>query len=337
MKRSRLNYVDLAKGLAMLLVMLGHCKYTPKSLEAWLYTFHMPLFFALSGYTLKINRYGSLREFASNRFRRLIIPYLWLSLSLAILMFVFRENFVLAPKHLKRIISIPIGWRLNGWYFTMWFMPTLFFAELLFYALFSKIQNTKRNLVLVMLGAFVLGVIASKKVKGFIWSLDLVPFALVFLILGYMLCPLVENNNGRRYYLPAAILLWAVNLVTGFWNYKSYSIVDLYYCKTGHPILFLIAACSGVLGTILVCKMIGKNKPIEYIGRNSLVNYAFQNSLVIPIVTNWVKYLGKYIPLFTRTWPALIAIMIGSCLILALMSEIIRKYFPFMIGMRKAK
>ena len=114
MKRARLNYVDLAKGFAMLLVMLGHCKNTPKNLEVWLYTFHMPLFFALSGYTLNLKRFHSFKEFAVNRFRRLIIPYFWLSFALAILIFVFRENLVFASKHLKRLISIPIGWRCNG-------------------------------------------------------------------------------------------------------------------------------------------------------------------------------------------------------------------------------
>ena len=337
MKRTRLNYVDLAKGVAMLLVMLGHCKHTPKLLEAWLYTFHMPLFFALSGYTLNLDRFCTFKEFARNRFRRLIIPYFWLAFSLAILRIVFRESLAFSVKHLKWLISIPIGWRLNGWYFTMWFIPTLFFAELLFYILFRKKQNSKKSFVFAMMGSFLMGIIASKKVKGFIWSLDLVPFALVFLILGYMLHSLVENDRGHRCGLEAVIFLWIVNLVTGFWNYKCYSMVDLYYCKTGHPILFLVSACSGVLGTILVCKMIEKNKLIEYIGRNSLVYYAFQNSLVIPIVTNWIKLLGKQISVFANTGIALIAVMAGSCMVLALMSEVIKKYFPFMIGLQKAK
>jgi fucose 4-O-acetylase-like acetyltransferase len=57
---SRLAYVDIAKGVAMLLVIIGHCSYSEKILVGWLYSFHMPLFFALSGFTFRPEKYKSL-------------------------------------------------------------------------------------------------------------------------------------------------------------------------------------------------------------------------------------------------------------------------------------
>ena len=61
-KHSRLHYIDIAKGMAMLLVIIGHCSYSEKILVGWLYSFHMPLFFALSGFTFRPQRYKTLRE-----------------------------------------------------------------------------------------------------------------------------------------------------------------------------------------------------------------------------------------------------------------------------------
>ncbi|UTY38328.1 hypothetical protein NMU03_11665 [Allocoprobacillus halotolerans] len=45
MSHQRIKYIDIAKGIATLLVIIGHLSYTPPGIKAWLYTFHIPLFF----------------------------------------------------------------------------------------------------------------------------------------------------------------------------------------------------------------------------------------------------------------------------------------------------
>ena len=46
--KKRLNYLDYAKGIGILLVVLGHIY--NNSVKLWIYSFHMPLFFIISGY-----------------------------------------------------------------------------------------------------------------------------------------------------------------------------------------------------------------------------------------------------------------------------------------------
>lgn len=48
----RIEWIDIAKGIGILLVMLGHC-YLDRKFTIWFYSFHMALFFFLSGYTFK--------------------------------------------------------------------------------------------------------------------------------------------------------------------------------------------------------------------------------------------------------------------------------------------
>ena len=52
--KRRLNYLDYAKGIGILLVVLGHIY--NNSVKLWIYSFHMPLFFIISGYLLEYNK-----------------------------------------------------------------------------------------------------------------------------------------------------------------------------------------------------------------------------------------------------------------------------------------
>lgn len=50
--KKRINWIDALKGFGILLVIVGHSG-CPAWLLHWLYIFHMPLFFMLSGLMVK--------------------------------------------------------------------------------------------------------------------------------------------------------------------------------------------------------------------------------------------------------------------------------------------
>lgn len=50
--KERLSWPDLARGAAVFLVALGHSPLVAEELKCWIYSFHMPLFFFISGYFL---------------------------------------------------------------------------------------------------------------------------------------------------------------------------------------------------------------------------------------------------------------------------------------------
>lgn len=54
----RVEWIDLAKGLGMLLVILGHCVCFGGIMHNAIFAFHMPLFFILSGIVYKTNSKG---------------------------------------------------------------------------------------------------------------------------------------------------------------------------------------------------------------------------------------------------------------------------------------
>ena len=76
--KARIRYLDIAKGIAILAVIIGHVairfvgvSHFAFRVVALCFTFHMPLFFILSGYFMKIGAPFALGKEA----RRLVVPY----------------------------------------------------------------------------------------------------------------------------------------------------------------------------------------------------------------------------------------------------------------------
>ena len=71
----RLNWVDTLKGIGIILVVVAHYR-LPTALDTYIFSFHMPLFFFISGFLLNFVKYAeSVTTFIKGRFRSLIVPY----------------------------------------------------------------------------------------------------------------------------------------------------------------------------------------------------------------------------------------------------------------------
>lgn len=323
----RIRYIDIARGIAMILVIIGHCDYTNEQVRVWLYSFHMPLFFVISGLTFSINNKANIKEMIKDKFKKLLIPYFILSIILWILVVTIVRNF--RNISIKELIGILIGYRLTPYYFSMWFILVLFLTEIVAYNILKKMENLNSKtinyaVIIISLVSVFLGVFVNKYVKGFIWSLDLVPFGLGFFMMGQFIkinIKFFKSKVFKFYFLPIFLM---VNLIFTYSNYLLHGRTDLYLCNTGNYFLFLISSVSGVLFIIIESYYLRYNKILEYVGKNSIVFYAFQNSFVIPLVT-------KNVLIFIRNFgilhvPAIIVnilIIIITLLVLAIMNEFI--------------
>lgn len=88
MEKTRDIAFDIAKGIGIVLVVIGH--YEPADSPAWyvefvrfIYGFHMPLFFFIAGFFYdRSTRKESYRSFVWGKFQRLMVPYFILSWAL---------------------------------------------------------------------------------------------------------------------------------------------------------------------------------------------------------------------------------------------------------------
>lgn len=156
---------DIVRALLMLLVVLGHCTYYQIStnyggayyqdlmlqagvndtlihrIASWvtsaIYTFHMPLFMALSGavFSLQLSKgkYEELMLFIKNKFRRLLLPFLLTALFVSIPLKYFSGYW---EKSDGLIWDIVIGQLLLQGNTHLWFLPTLFCEMIIFWVLY---------------------------------------------------------------------------------------------------------------------------------------------------------------------------------------------------------
>ncbi len=126
----RSNFIDIVKGIGIFLVVLGHQN---TILTQEIYSFHMPLFFFLSGIFHK--NYNSYTEFINRKFKTLIIPYFTFAISLFLFWFFISRNFgkssMIEISILKNFMGIFLGAGIEkistiNWGATLWFLPCLF-------------------------------------------------------------------------------------------------------------------------------------------------------------------------------------------------------------------
>ncbi len=111
--RQRIEWIDLAKGVTMLLVILGHSVFG--NLRGAIFSFHMPLFFILSCMTYRLSTDGAqLWKKTQKAFTHLVIP--------ALILFVLDLCARIA-------IEVANGTFRGGWEFWQTKLLTLFFAS----------------------------------------------------------------------------------------------------------------------------------------------------------------------------------------------------------------
>ena len=72
MKSNRNVAIDVTKGIGILLVIIGHV-YAPNIIKYVICSFHMPLFFIISGYFF--NQARTLSQIIYRNLKKLLIPY----------------------------------------------------------------------------------------------------------------------------------------------------------------------------------------------------------------------------------------------------------------------
>lgn len=154
MTQSRLEFLDNAKGIAIILMVYGHVelgiRYTGvipnyvafKYITNLIYTFHMPLFFAISGYLL--SKLGNKRKFLSELKRntsKIAVPYLiWKNVFTATKLLIPSQiNFPAQPFSLLSIILPSAHY---------WYLFVLYFIKIM-----SSFLTKRANLTVILISA----------------------------------------------------------------------------------------------------------------------------------------------------------------------------------------
>jgi fucose 4-O-acetylase-like acetyltransferase len=130
--RERIRYIDLLRTFTIFCVLWGHCTQNP--VFAFIYSFHMPLFYLISGFFFKSSLKDNVRDFIFKKDIQLVLSYIvWCSLrgSFLLLNSVFIQHNNLG---ILQIIKIVFGGH-------FWFLRELFISYFMTYIGYKIFKN----------------------------------------------------------------------------------------------------------------------------------------------------------------------------------------------------
>ena len=272
----RYPHIDIAKGLLIILVVLGHISTGNDLDHKYIFWFHMPAFFILSGLFLAKER--PMRDEAKNRFRRLIVPYLVFSLTLGTL--------ARGGDIIKQTVGTLISANGNITYYTYpyYFIVVLFGATLIYCAMRRYLpqddKRVRRTVVIVGLCYIATHLLASFVPDGKLgwipWNIDMMLFALSYLFLGDRFREHILNKDSQAvkfihrggWILTAVILIVsdAIGVFDYTFDFKSHNwtwVADIVF-----PIVFTLATLQV---SILAERVSFLKTTLSHIGKISLV------------------------------------------------------------------
>ena len=324
--KQRYEFIDYARGIAILLVVLGHCCSTVDGcVNRTILSFHMPLFFFLSGIFAKEYTCQTAWGGIINKILRILIPQILLVFTIMILRVV--------PLLFRGSSLADFDWLYGLRY---WFLPTLFFCSLL-YILLSLIVDMSSPIVKIIvvvvdvaaifLTLFVFDIPNGALVK----YVKLVPVSFLFYVSGRFLkkwvLSLPKPSIGRDTILVIfAILLFVVSQVNGH--------VSMYLSNYGCFPLFLLSASLGIIVVVEGCKYLQNMEILREFGEMSIAVYVW-NFVVVGFTE---KITFRIIPEIAGGNGVRVAVsFVIAVLVLYIISKITLKYLPIIYGQNKKR
>ncbi len=274
----RLDWVDVARGIGIIAVVTGHV-WTGGALRDAMYSFHMPLFFLLSG---MLSRPHPSRRFLRRQVATQMRPYAaFLILILVADQLIERAKGGLPIFHQWPHDLIPIllgGTWLRGPFTIFWFVPCLMVARILFNGLQERIPDPldwRWALVLIPMAALAYGVGYETELSPL--GLLSVPMAIILLWVGAA-WPRVPWKNSMILLLGALALMG----LTGMLPTLNMKVADY-----GFPLLSISAGIATSLLIFRFAALIASFQPLIWIGRASLV-IMYLHVAVIHYLSPWL-------------------------------------------------
>ncbi|MBR5272591.1 MAG: acyltransferase [Clostridia bacterium] len=279
------NGFYIARGIAALLVILGHAVPFNSLVFRFIFCFHMPFFFILSGITTSLHHKEEEKflPFLFKKFKTLLIPC-----------FIIRVLFLVCQQ--VKITSwqellIKIFW--NNDPNAEWFLPTLFCSQILLFFVVKAIKAIKNASWRIFLFVFILAVIPSllggiQRSEFFTmlpFKADTLLISFSFMLIGFMLKKYSlhqeKTNPEHNAKKPSNFIIFAAAFsVYAIIHYTLNPVYSLPHGQFGeNPIIFLfIATVMSLIVILLGIHLDGKlgvfEKTFTLLGRHSLFAYA---------------------------------------------------------------
>lgn len=274
MQQQRIEYIDTAKAIGIILVILGHCHFvgTVFRLGIWIYSFHMPLFFIISGMFIKpLDFKNGLNKYSMAYLKPYVVACL-LMFILSLCLF-----YGLSKGHSPVIVleGIAFGKGSQEWFGLfhdlpdvgpIWFLLALFWGGQ-FYSIIKASTGKLFETILLCFSLFFLGYMTSKYVVlplSFQAGLCSIPFLLIGDLLKNR-TNMVSIMALKKSHIGTIMLVWlyAVLVMKDDLNMAS--------CRYDEGVVRIPISILATIVTLYACKQINKKGiKLKWLGSNTL-------------------------------------------------------------------
>lgn len=336
----RVHWVDIAKAVGIFMIVLGHTV-DEGTVMRYLYSFHIPLFFFLSGATFRVKG-RTFGAFVKEKAKALLAPYAVFAL-FSQLVYVLMQTVAADVMQDGRSFSMGKAWRGLLWGYAeanrgLWFLPCLFFMGVLLYPIVKQLEENPARGRKTALAAAAASTVytfldaALFKIGNLPWKLDAAFKLLGFALAGWFFLHSADSVRLRQPWVRAgALALMLLGGAAGLaWNVRVRYLGSAY----GNVAVFYLSSACSVLGICTLLAGLPGCRPLEYAGRRTLAILVMHKfpilffEWVCPVVKNWLK---------AGILPAELLVAALAIVMCCIAERIIMKICPFVLGKFPAK
>ena len=269
--KMRFPEYDIAKGIGVLLVVIGHVQELPFPFLVWIFSFHIPLYFFLSGLFVKKETKEPFLSVLKKNVTGLLVPYCVFSAVFILLDVVLKDPFSSPRLEIKLFLT---G---QGGYAILWFFFALFFVRLLL-EIGKRLIKNKILLSLCFAGFVVIGFVLHRFFLFNTFKIATILYSSGFYYLGFLFSgwkPFRQITSRERWYLLPVFL--GLNIAGTYALVRLYgTTLDLNSATSFDILLNYTTALCGIFFTLILSGILTKTpllSPLSYLGKHSLIFY----------------------------------------------------------------
>lgn len=344
--KNRIEYFDIAKGIAILLVVLGHCRY--QLIENFVCMFHMPVFLFVSGYFWKDEFITRPLLLISKRIKTLYLSYVKYEIAFFLLRPLFlylswygeREiPFKFSIKFISiEICKIIIGMGREQLLGAFWYLITLMFIIIIFLVISfvtKKIQDTEEVRFIFVTIVFLIGCV----LRDYIIVPRFGPalLGIVFYYAGYF----VKNKGWNIWVSKMSIIVSMIVLIVCY----RYGYCALGTCEITDPPFMIAVGGIGIYLVLAISKFVADKRKricslLSLFGANTIIVMAF-HEVGFKLLTSLLYYSKIFnftledmnrVPIGNNSLPYVIPYFLLAVIFCFFIIKIKKKMVPFLSG-----
>lgn len=341
-KSNRIEFIDVAKFIGILFVVWAHAVSRNPKFIMLAYTFHLPLFFALNGYTLKIRENENFGQYLYRKLKSYVIPILCLGSILIVTEQILTHSFRFDLNYfIDRFFYLTEQKRA----FPLWFVGALLCSDLLFYFVVKASKNKLPFVILISFIILLMGIYYNS-IRGnvvLLWNFDVGMMGVIFVCAGYILKhPALTKVHDfifkkRWIALIIGVVLFTCGYLISKYNYDTYHLHLEMWARQYQKYYLTIPAAILCSYGIIAFSFAISNKVLGELGKTTLVILAFHQILAFHIFgvhiasSWWIQVVQVNKPNYYFLY-ATVETLFSMVMLIALHYVFAYSPFAFMIG-----